>query len=139
MTAYDSGAHTRYYHRYHIVWSTKYRYKVLGGDVGRRIRDIIRQVCNEMGVTIVKGVLSRDHVHMMVSIPPNRSVSDVVRRMNGRSSHKVQREFSDLKKRYWGSHFWARGYFCSTAGNITEDVILQYLELHAHKSTGVSR
>ncbi len=139
MTAYDSGAHTRYYHRYHIVWSTKYRYKVLGGAVGLRIREIIRQACNEMGVTIVKGVLSKDHVHMMVSIPPNRSVSDVVRRMKGRSSHKIQREFPDLKKRYWGRHFWARGYFCSTSGNITDDVILQYLEVHAQKSTGVSR
>jgi len=72
MTAYDSGTHTRY----HIVWSTKYRYAVLGGAVGRRIRDIIRQACNERGVTIVEGVRSKKHVHMMVSIPPNRSVRE---------------------------------------------------------------
>ena len=139
MATYDTGAHTVFYHRYHIVWITKYRYKVLEGAVRERIRAIIRQVCGELGVTIVKGVLSRDHVHMMVSIPPHLSVSDVVRRMKGRSSHKVQREFPALRKRYWGRHFWARGYFCTTSGNVTDEVILQYIEQHADKPTGVSR
>ena len=90
----------------------------------------VRQVCAELGVTIVKGVLSADHVHMFVAIPPQIAVSDVVRRMKGRSSHKVQREFPALKKRYWGRHFWARGYFCTTSGNVTDDVILQYIEQH---------
>jgi len=75
--AYDTGAHTVFYHRYHIVWITKYRYAVLEGAVRGRIREIIRQVCAELGVTIVKGVLSRDHVHMFVSIPPQLAVSDV--------------------------------------------------------------
>ena len=139
MATYDTGAHTVFYHRYHIVWITKYRYKVLEGAVRERIRAIIRQVCGELGVTIVKGVLSRDHVHMMVSIPPHLSVSDVVRRMKGRSSHKAQREFPALRKRYWGRHFWARGYFCTTSGNVTDEVILQYIEQHADKPTGVSR
>jgi putative transposase len=139
MATYDTGAHTVFYHRYHIVWITKYRYKVLEGAVRERIRAIIRQVCGELGVTIVKGVLSRDHVHMMVSIPPHLSVSDVVRRMKGRSSHKVQREFPALRKRYWGRHFWARGYFCTTSGNVTDEIVLQYIEQHADKPTGVSR
>ena len=71
MTAYDTSAHTRFYSRYHIVWTTKYRYSVLQGNLRVRVRDIIRQVCGEMGVTIVEGVLSSDHVHMLVSIPPN--------------------------------------------------------------------
>ena len=137
--AYETGAHTVFYHRYHIVWITKYRYAVLEGAVRARIREIIRQVCAELGVTIVKGVLSRDHVHMFVSIPPQLAVSDVVRRMKGRSSHKVQREFPALKKRYWGRHFWARGYFCTTSGNVTDDVILQYIEQHGGEPTGVSR
>ena len=67
------------------------------------------------------------------------AVNDVVRRMKGRSSHKVQREFPALKKRYWGRHFWARGYFCTTSGNVTDDIILQYIEQHADKPTGISR
>ena len=139
MTAYDTGAHTVYYHRFHIVWATKYRYKVLEGDLRLRIRDIIRQVCRELGVAIIDGVLSSDHVHMLVSIPPKRSVSEVVQRMKGRSSHKVQREFPAIAKRYWGRHFWARGYYSTTAGNITEDVIRKYLEEHAAETTGASR
>ncbi len=139
MTAYDTGAHTVYYHRFHIVWATKYRYKVLEGDLRLRMRDIIRQVCRELGVAIIDGVLSSDHVHMLVSIPPKRSVSEVVQRMKGRSSHKVQREFPAIAKRYWGRHFWARGYYSTTAGNITEDVIRKYLEEHAAETTGASR
>ena len=104
-----------------------------------RIRDIIRQVCRELGVAIIDGVLSSDHVHLLVSIPPKRSVSEVVQRMKGRSSHKVQREFPAIGKRYWGRHFWARGYYSTTAGNITEDVIRKYLEEHAAETTGTSR
>ena len=136
---YDKGKHTTFYHRYHLVWITKYRYKALEDDVRLRIREIIRQVCAENRVEIIKGVLARDHVHMFVSIPPNLSVSDLVRKMKGRSSHKVQREFPKLKKRYWGRHLWGRGFFSTTNGAITEDIVLQYLEQHSDKSTGASR
>lgn len=137
--AYDKGCHTVFYHRYHVVWATKYRYDVLRGEIRQRVRDIIRQVCAELGVTIVKGVLSRDHVHMFVSVPPQLAVSELMRRVKGRSSRKIQQEFPALRKRYWGCHFWARGYFSTTSGNITDDVILQYLEQHIVKPTGVSR
>lgn len=67
---YNTGKHCVFYHRYHLVWSTKYRYKVLTGDVRLRVRDICRQVCIENGVDIIRGVLSSDHVHMFVSVPP---------------------------------------------------------------------
>jgi len=136
---YDTGKHTVYYHRFHIVWITKYRYQVLRGALRKRVRDIIRQVCEELGVTIVSGVLSSDHVHMFVSIPPKLSVSEVVRRVKGRSSRKIQQEFPDVRKRYWGCRFWARGYFCTTSGNVTDDIILRYIESHTDKPTGVSR
>ena len=115
-----------------MVWSTKYRYKVLAGDIRLRVREIIRQVCAENRVEIIQGVLSCDHVHMFVSIPPTLSISDFMRKVKGRSSHKVQREFPQLRKRYWGQHFWGRGYFSTTNGAITEDVVLQYLEKHVN-------
>ena len=137
--AYSKTSHTVFYHRYHVVWITKYRYKVLHGALRERIRDIIRQVCNELGVEIVSGVLSTDHVHMFVSIPPSVSLSDFMRKVKGRSSFKVQQEFPHLKKRYWGKHFWARGYFSTTSGNVTDEIILQYLEEHGHKPTDASR
>ena len=136
---YDTGKHCVFYHRYHLVWSTKYRYKVLAGNVRLRVRDIVRQVCNERGVDIIQGVLSSDHVHMFVSVPPKLAISDLVRLMKGRSSHKVQREFPNLKKRYWGRHFWGRGYFSTTNGAITEDIVLQYLENHIQNPTDASR
>jgi putative transposase len=104
--------------------------KVLQGEVRLRVREIIRQVCAEMGVTIVNGALSRDHVHMFVEIPPHVAVSDFVRRAKGRSSRKIQQEFEHIRKRYWGQRFWARGYFSTTSGNITNDVIMAYLDRH---------
>ncbi len=136
---YDTGKHCVFYHRYHIVWTTKYRYKVLRGAVQLRVRDIIKQVCSEKGVDIITGVLSSDHVHMFVSVPPKLAISDLVRLMKGRSSHKVQREFTHLKKRYWGCHFWGRGYFSTTNGVITEDFVLQYLENHIPHPTDANR
>ena len=98
-----------------------------------RVREIIRQVCAEMGVTIINGALSSDHVHMFVEIPPHISVSDFVRRAKGRSSRKIQQEFEHIRKRYWGQRFWQRGYFSTTSGNITDDIIMRYLDRHTHK------
>ena len=119
---------------------TRYRYKVLEGAMRERIRDIIRRSCAEMGVHIVKGVLSRDHVHMFLSIPPQLALSTVMRRIKGRSTRRIQMEFPELRKRYWGWRFWARGCFSTTSGNVTDDIILQYLELHSKRNpTGVSR
>ena len=129
----------RGYHCYHIVWSTKYRYKVLNGDLRLRVREIIRQVCRENGVDILRGVLSSDHVHMFVSVPPKLAISDLVRKMKGRSSYKILREFPAIRKRYLGCRFWGRGYFSTTNGAITEDIVLQYLEKHISDPTGASR
>lgn len=80
---YNTGSHCVFYHRYHLVWSTKYRFKVLHGQVRLRVRDICRQVCRENDVEILRGVLSSDHVHMFVSVPPKLAISDLVRRMKG--------------------------------------------------------
>ena len=125
--------------RSHLVWSTKYRFKVLTGQVRLRVRDICRQVCRENDVEILRGVLSSDHVQMFVSVPPKLAISDLVRKMKGRSSHKVQREFPELRRRYWGRRFWGRGYFSTTNGAITEDIVLQYLKDHIEHPTGTSR
>ena len=129
--SYTTGCHTIFHHRYHIVWVPKYRYKVLEGDIRLHVRDVIRQVCKELKVHIISGVLSRDHVHMFVEIPPHISVSEFVQRAKGRSSRKVQQAFPEVRKKYWGCRFWARGYFCTTSGNITNDIILNYLDQHS--------
>jgi putative transposase len=135
VKSYSKGSHTVYHHRYHLVWITKYRYKVLRGELQRRVRTIVAQVAEEMGVKIINGVVSSDHIHLFVSIPPHVLVSKFVQRAKGRSSRKVQQEFPELRKRYWGRHFWGRGYFSATSGNVTDEIINEYINSHydAHK------
>lgn len=127
---YRTGSHTKYKIEYHFVWVTKYRYQVLVGDVGLRIRELVRQTCEHLEIEILRGVVSKDHVHLLVSAPPNVAPSEIMRRVKGRSSTKLFQEFPHLKKRYWGQHFWARGYFCVTAGELTKEMIQEYLEHH---------
>jgi putative transposase len=114
----------------HIAWITKYRKKVLKGDIAYRVRDLIRRICEENEVEIIKGAISEDHVHLLVSMKPNLSVSKLVQRLKGKTSHKVQMEHESLRKAYWGRHFWARGYFCVSIGNVNEKMIKEYIEHH---------
>ncbi len=127
---YRRGSHTVHDIKYHFVWITKYRYKVLLGDLAVRVRDIIREVCIACDVKILKGVVSKDHVHVLVSAPPGVSPSKIVQLMKGKSSFKIQQEFPEIRKRYWGQHVWARGYFCATAGTITDEMIKEYIDHH---------
>jgi len=111
MEHYKSGSHTVWDCKYHIVWTTKYRYQVLGGDVGVRCRELLREIARSKEMHIYAGSINRDHVHMLLGIPPNLSVSKAVQFLKGKSSHKMLSEFPVLKKRYWGQHLWARGYW----------------------------
>ena len=97
---YRHGSHTKYNIEYHFVWATKYRYQVLKGDIGLRVRELIRQTCEHLEIEILKGVVSKDHVHLLVSAPPNWSVSNIMKRLKGRSSTKLFQEYPELKKRY---------------------------------------
>ena len=101
-----------------------------------RIREIIAQAADECGIKIVNGVLSSDHVHIFAEIPPHLSVSEFVRIAKGRSSRKIQQEFPEIRKKYWGCHFWGRGFFSSTSGNVTDEIINNYIDNHtdAHKT-----
>ena len=83
-----------------------------------------------MGIRIIEGALSADHVHLFVEIPPKHSISDVMRRIKGCTSRKLQQEFPELRNRYWGRRFWARGYFSTTPGNVTNEVIRNYIAAH---------
>jgi putative transposase len=102
---YDAGKHCVFYHRYHIVWSTKYRYKVLTGALRVRVRDMCRQVCAENEADILRRLLSSDHVHVFVSVSPKLAISDMARKMKGRSSYRLKREFPAIRKRDWGCLF----------------------------------
>jgi len=126
--SYRKTSHSVYDLKYHIVWITKYRKPILRGEIGKRARDLLRQSCASLDVYIVKGHVSKDHVHLLVSVPPNLSVSELVKRLKGRSSRKMLEEFGELRKVYWGRHLWARGYFAASTGNVTDEIIAEYIE-----------
>ena len=127
---YRYGSHTVYQIEYHFVWVTKYRYPVLRGDVAERVRELVRQTCDAFEIRMVRGVVSKDHVHILVSTPPTLAPSEIMRRIKGRTSSHLFEDFPHIKKRYGGRHFWARGYFCATVGQMTEEMIQNYLEHH---------
>ena len=128
MVDYRHSAHAVFDLKYHVVWTTKYRYKILRGDVAERARDLIRQIGAAREVTIIRGAVSPDHVHMLWAAPPQLAPSKLVQFLKGRSSRMLQEEFPALRKRYWGQHLWARGYFCASVGAVDEKVIMAYIE-----------
>ena len=125
---YRKGSHSLYDLKYHIVFCTKYRYRILTGQVATRARELIREVCSTNYIDIVSGSMSPDHVHLLLSIPPSISVSKSLQYIKGKSSRKLLQEFALLKKRYWGQHLWARGYFVVSVGNVNSAEVQKYIE-----------
>ena len=102
MEDYKRGSHTVWDCKYHLVWTTKYRYEVLEGEVGQRCRELLREIARSLEMVIYAGSINRDHVHMLIGIPPNVSVSRAVQYLKGKSSHRLLSEYGRLRKRYWG-------------------------------------
>jgi len=125
---YSKSGHAAFDIKYHIIWVTKYRYRVLRGEVAFRLRELIRQGCEARGIVIVQGSVGSDHVHLLLSCPPSLAPSKIVQYLKGRSSRLMQEQFPELKKKYWGQHLWGRGYFCATVGSVTEETIHRYIE-----------
>jgi len=128
MAEYKQGSHTVWDCKYHLVWTTKYRYPVLVGDVALRCRELIREIARSVEIQIHAGAVNRDHIHLLLSIPPHLSVSRAVQFLKGKSSHKMLNEYPALRKRYWGQHLWARGYWVASSGNVTDDVWKEYIK-----------
>ena len=127
MENYRKTSHSVYDIKYHIVWITKYRKPIMIGQLARRLQTIIRQICAENEVQIVSGHISKDHVHLLVSVPPHLSASKLVQYLKENSSYRMQKEFKELNKQYWGRHMWARGYFVASTGNVTDEIIAEYI------------
>ena len=127
MPSYRHGAHTVFEIHLHLVWTTKYRKPVRVGEVGLRVRDLIREICGVSDVLIIKGHVSKDHVHLLVSIPPQVTISRLVQRLKGKTAYKLLQEFAHVRKEFWGRHVWARGYFCCSSGNVTDEVVAEYI------------
>ena len=132
MSDFKRLAHAVWQCKYHIVWCPKYRFKILKGDIRRSLWMIIKQLCEWRNIEILEGNVQEDHVHLVLSIPPKYSVSEAVGFLKGKSAIKVFDMHHELKRRYWGRHFWSRGYCVSTVG-LDEDKIKKYVKWQRHK------
>ena len=128
MRHYRIGAHTKTDLKVHLIWIPKYRKKVLTGDVAKRARELLRQIAAENELEIISGKIAADHVHMFESYRPAQSISKIMQQLKGASSHVLLQEFPVLRKKFWGRHLWARGYLAVTSGNITDEMIKEYIE-----------
>lgn len=139
MSEYRHGSYTVFSIHLHIVWITKYRHKLLRGPIAERVRDIVREECRRAKVDILKGHVAADHVHILVSIPPQVAISRLIQQLKGKSSYRLLAEFAEIRKRCWGRHVWARGYFCRSSGNVTDEIIKAYIEQQSQDSDDVFR
>ena len=119
MRRYRKGSHTVYMLHYHFVFIPKYRKPVLRGEVGRRTRELIREICRTNDIEIIKGHIRPDHVHLLLSVPPSMAPSRVMQAIKGKTSHHLLQDYRRLRQSFWGRHLWARGYFVASAGAVT--------------------
>ena len=128
MSKYKKLSHVIYYHVYHIVWTPKYRFRVLQGNVKESVEHKLRTLCEWKRLEVIEMNVRPDHVHMVLSVPPKRSISEVIGLLKGKTAIMIFKQYPGLKKRpYWGNHFWARGYCSSTVG-LDEEMIRKYVK-----------
>ena len=121
-----SLSHTKWECKYHIVWIPKYRKKVLFKELRQELGTVLRELARQKESEILEGHLMRDHVHILIEIPPKHAVSQVVGYIKGKSAIHIARTYGGRKRNFTGQHFWARGYYVSTVGR-DEEVIRQYI------------
>lgn len=128
MRLYKLDAHTKTDLKVHLIWIPKYRKRVLTGQVAIGTRDILRQIALEHEITIITDKVSSDHIHMFIAYPPTQNISKIMQWLKGISSRLLLAEYPHLKKQFWGRHLWARGYLAVSSGNITDEMINEYIQ-----------
>ena len=126
MQDYRKSSHVYYRCEYHFVWIPKYRYQILIEDIRPRLKEILSRLSDWLGLVIIEGAICSDHVHLYASVPPKCSPAHVMKILKGKSAEILRKEFPILRRKYWGLHIWARGYFVSTIG-IDKEVIKRYI------------
>ena len=138
MKDFEKLGHAVWKCKYHLVWCPKYRFRILKGDIGKSVRDILKQLCEWKGIEILAGNVQADHIHLVLTIPPKHAVSDLVGFLKGKSAIKVFDMHPELKRRYWGRHFWAKGYCVSTVG-LDEEEIKKYVKSQLDKDKSIDQ
>ena len=124
---YRRQSHAIYDCRYHLVFVTKYRFKIIDKEIEIALKWIIKEICDWKEIEIIEGAVKEEHIHLYLQIPPKHSISNVMKWIKGKSAERLFKRFPKLKKQYWGRHLWARGYFVSTVG-ITDNIIRRYIQ-----------
>ena len=115
-------AHTTWECKYHIVFAAKYRRQVIYGKIKQEVGKMLRELCERKGIEIIEAECCKDHIHMLVRIPPKYSVSEIVGYLKGKSSLMIFDRFASLKYKYGNRHFWCRGYYVDTVGKNAKKV-----------------
>ena len=134
----DSLAHTKWMCKYHIVFTPKYRRKIISNQIRKDIGEIMHELCKYKGVEIIEGHMMPDHVHMLLSIPPKYSVSSVMGYLKGKSALMIFERHANLKYKYGNRHFWCEGYYVSTVG-LNEETIRKYIAEQEQRDQAVDR
>ena len=133
MSRFHKLSHTIWHCQYHIIWVPKYRFRVLQGAVGRGVEEGIQAICGYAGCEVVEMNVRKDHVHLIVMIPPKLAISDVMGRVKGQTAIKTFKQFRNLRKKpYWGNHFWSPGYCVDTVG-LDSEMIQKYVRYQEQK------
>ena len=127
MNGYKSLSHSGWDCKYHVVWIQKFRKKVLYGQLREHMREILRELARQKESRVVAGHLMPDHIHMLISIPPQYAVASVVGFIKGKSAIHLARSFMGRRQNFIGQNFWARGYLVSTVG-LDEALVREYIK-----------
>lgn len=128
MENYRRSAYYTYDIKQHLVWITKYRKPVITGQIALRTRELIRIVCQRNEVEILAGHVGSDYIYLLVSVPPYLSANKLVHYIKGNTSRILQMEYKELKEQFEGRHLWAKGYFVASSGNVTDEIIKEYIK-----------
>ena len=123
----NSLAHTKWECKYHIVFAPKYRRQIIYGNIKADIGQMLRKLCDYKGIEIIKAEACKDHIHMLISIPPKYSVAQIMGYLKGKSSLMIFEKYANLKYKYGHRHFWCRGYYVSTVG-ANKKAIQEYIK-----------
>ena len=133
MSRFKKLSHAVWYCLYHIVWTPKYRYRILKGEIKNEVEHCIKSFSTQKGCEIEELNIQEDHVHLLIMVPPKVSISDIVGILKGRTAIRIFNKFKHLKQKpYWGNHFWSKGYCVDTVG-LSEEMIKKYIQYQERK------
>lgn len=135
---YKNNAHSVCNIRYHIIWCTKYRYKILTKEIANRLNTILNIIADANKIEIIEGSINIDHVHLLIECPTTLSPAQIAQYFKGNSSKQLMLEFKTLKQRYYGKHIWSRGYFIATVGSITDSMVQNYINSQGEEWNTIS-